>query len=107
MKIALMLCKKAADRCTGIGCFRSAKECSGGFSSHSPQDPADIMAFFHCGGCEAGSGDGEILAKRFEQLRKGDLKVIHLASCMKKCERLIEIKKAVEENDFTCEVGSH
>lgn len=107
MNIGLITCKKSADRCSGFGCFLANVEQRNHFEEYYPDDPAEIIAYFHCGGCENILEGENPMERQFGQLHRVNLKRVHLATCMKKCPNLDKIQAIVKSNGFECIVGTH
>ena len=107
MNIAVIICEKSAASCSGYGCFMANVEHRSHFEEYYPTDPASITAFFHCGGCESITSDGEHFVRQFEQLNRINLKRIHLSSCVKNCPHLLKIQSIIEEGGFSYIIGTH
>lgn len=101
MNIAVIVCHKMTYDCTGIGCFKAHQEMSHVFDYES-----NLLALFHCNGCVQPVFEG--MDYKFEQLKKNQVKKIHMARCIEvECHRYKQLEEGLIKRGFEVIHGSH
>lgn len=105
-KIAVVRCDIVSEACPGVGCFKAFNERKSQFESYDKD--AQMIAFFTCGGCS-----GRRVYRLVNALKKHDLDVVHLSSCMlledtyPKCPNLDSIRKSIQDAGIEVVEGTH
>lgn len=104
-RIAVIRCDIVSEACPGIGCFMAFNKRSMYFSDY--KEDAEMVAFFTCGGCS-----GRRIYRLLRLLKKRDVDVVHLSSCMQmenypECPHIDEIKKTIENAGLKLIEGTH
>ncbi|MTK13656.1 MAG: CGGC domain-containing protein [Clostridiaceae bacterium] len=106
MNIAIMVCKKITFDCSGTGCFKAFIDKSKSFEIYKSEPNTNLCGFFHCNGCD--SDLSKDLDYKINQLKKLDVKTIHMSKCIDvECSRYDEIKKFLFKNGFDVVDGTH
>lgn len=106
-RIAVMVCKKAADGCTGSSCFWAFQEKFRSFEQYKGR-PAKLWAFFHCGGCDADRKKDPGLQKKMKRLKEDGVYKVHLGVCIRNnCTQKEELCQMLEEYGLPWEMGTH
>jgi len=106
-RIAVVRCDIVSEACPGVGCFKAFNERKSHFEPYYGED-AEMIAFFTCGGCS-----GRRVYRLVNALKKHDLDVVHLSSCMlmedtyPKCPNLDIIKKTIQDAGIKVVEGTH
>jgi predicted metal-binding protein len=105
-KIAVVRCDIVSEACPGVGCFKAFNDRKSHFETYDKK--AQIIAFFTCGGCS-----GRRVYRLINALKKHDLDVVHLSSCMlmedtyPKCPNLDSIRKTIQDAGIEIVEGTH
>lgn len=106
-KVAVVRCNIVSEVCPGVGCLRAFNNRKVHFSDYGPD--TEMIGFFTCGGCS-----GRRVSRLVEKLKKYDLDVLHLSSCMcmdledyQKCPFKNQIKKTIEAKGVKVVEGTH
>ncbi len=105
-KIAVLRCDIVSEACPGVGCFKAFNERKSHFETYN--ENVQLIAFFTCGGCS-----GRRVYRLVNALKKYDLDVVHLSSCMlmedtyPKCPNLDSIKKTIKDAGIKVVEGTH
>ncbi|NCB76045.1 MAG: CGGC domain-containing protein [Negativicutes bacterium] len=75
MKIAILVREETMERCTVGGCLNAFFQREDAFERYRDMENVELLSLTHNGGD---------LAKKIETLRKKEVDVIHLSSCMRK-----------------------
>ena len=103
MNVAIMVCHKMTYDCTGVGCFKSFNDKRDAFTGYTDQT---LLSLFHCNGCGEPLFKG--MAYKFEQLKRSDVKTIHMARCIEvECHRYSAIHDELISRGFDVVKGSH
>ncbi|AKB17831.1 MULTISPECIES: CGGC domain-containing protein [unclassified Methanosarcina] len=106
IKIAVVRCDIVSEACPGVGCFKAFNERKSHFEEYDEE--AQIIAFFTCGGCS-----GRRVYRLINALKKYDLDVVHLSSCMlmgdsyPKCPHIDTIRKTIQDAGIKVVEGTH
>ena len=104
-KIGILLCNKMTYGCAATGCFNAFSKREGAFEIYQNQE-VSIGSVFHCNGC--GKNFVEEMDYKFTQLRKSNIKTIHLAKCVQvECDRYNELKYDLINEGFSVIDGTH
>lgn len=105
-KIAVVRCDIVSEACPGVGCFKAFNERKSHFETYD--EDAQMIAFFTCGGCS-----GRRVYRLVNALKKHDMDVVHLSSCMlmedtyPKCPNQDSIKKTIQAVGIKIVEGTH
>jgi len=104
-KIGILLCNKMTYGCAATGCFNAFSKREGAFKIYKDEDVC-IGSIFHCNGC--GKNFVEEMDYKFNQLRRADIKAIHMARCIAvECSRYDELKSDLIGEGFHVIDGTH
>lgn len=105
MNIAILTCNKLTYDCCGAWCFQAFNERNKGFRIYKDTN-VSLFGFLHCNGC--GKDFKEELSYKFKQLRKCNVKRIHIALCVKEeCKEYDKLKTTLENAGFEVVYGTH
>ncbi|MGL5755447.1 MAG: CGGC domain-containing protein [Paraclostridium sp.] len=79
-KIAIYVCGDVSKRCTANGCMRTFNDSEDSFERYK-EDGSKLVAFNTCNGCD--ESPVESLDVKIEKLKKADVEVIHLSTCIR------------------------
>lgn len=105
-KIAIVRCETVAEVCPGIACFKAFNKRRIHFKEYG--DKTEIIGYFTCGGCP-----GRRVSRLVDSLKKYNLDVVHLSSCMvmdgdyPKCPHYQEIRQCIESKGIRVVEGTH
>lgn len=105
-KIAVVRCERVSEVCPGIGCFKAFNKRKVKFEEY--REDTEIIGFFSCGGCP-----GRRVFRLVNSLKKHDIDVIHLSSCMlmessyPKCPHIDGIKEMILKKGVKVVEGTH
>ncbi|MGB9939125.1 CGGC domain-containing protein [Methanosarcina sp.] len=105
-KIAVVRCDLVSETCPGVGCFKAFNERKSSFGGYGAD--TQMIAFFTCGGCS-----GRRVYRLVNALKKHNLDVVHLSSCMlmedsyPKCPNLDSIRKTILDAGIEIVEGTH
>jgi len=105
-RIAIVRCEIVSEVCPGIACFKAFDKRKQYFKEYG--DNIEIIGFFTCGGCP-----GRRVSRLVDTLKKYDLDVVHLSSCMvmegdyPECPHKEEIKRCIESKGIKVVEGTH
>lgn len=106
-RIAVMICKKAAEGCIGSSCFWAFQEHFRSFAQYEGR-PAKLWAFFHCGGCGTDRNTDPGFCKKLDRLKEDGVYKVHLGVCIKNnCSEIEELCRTLEEQGIPWEIGTH
>ncbi|MDU2064907.1 MAG: CGGC domain-containing protein [Sporomusaceae bacterium] len=74
MKIAIIVREETLQRCTGSGCMKAFFQRQDSFARYKGMEEVELVAFTHNG------GDME---KKIASLKKKEVDVVHLSSCVR------------------------
>ena len=106
IKIAVVRCDIVSEACPGVGCFKAFNERKSHFEEYDEE--AQMIAFFTCGGCS-----GRRVYRLLNALKKYDLDVVHISSCMlmedsyPKCPHIDTIRKTIQDAGIKVVEGTH
>lgn len=106
INVAVVRCHTVAEVCPGVGCLKAWNNRKVKFADYD-QD-AQLIGFFTCGGCS-----GRRVSRLVESLKKSDIDVIHLSSCMlmdgdfPKCPFKNQIKQTILNKAVKVVEGTH
>ena len=94
-----------SEACPGVGCFKAFNNRTVQFKDYD--ENTEMISFFTCGGCS-----GRRVHRLLKSLKKHDLDVIHLSSCMQmknypKCPHIDTIKKTIQDAGIEIVEGTH
>ena len=75
MRVAVVRCEIVSEVCPGVGCFNSFNRRKAFFEDYD--DDTEMIGFFTCGGCP-----GRRVMRLVNSLKKRNIDVIHIGSCM-------------------------
>lgn len=109
LRIAIMICKKSAEGCTGAACFWAYDAQERSFAQYRQSDiPVKLWGFFHCGGCDIDRATDKGLHKKLDRLREEGVKKVHLGVCIRNaCPRIEEHRSILAQYGLESEVGTH
>lgn len=94
--IAIYLCGNVAKRCTANGCLRVFNNKEDSFEEYENED-CKLVAVNTCNGCD--ESPIESLELKIEKLKKAEVDVIHLSSCIRgRCEHYEEFAKVFSQH---------
>lgn len=106
VRIAVVRCHTVAEVCPGVACFMAFNRRKVHFKEYGPE--TEMIGFFTCGGCS-----GRRVARLVDSLKKFDLDVLHLSSCMimkegyPPCPFRAQIKTTILEKGIPVVEGTH
>lgn len=105
IKIAVIRCDIVSEVCPGTGCFMAFNKRKMYFKDYD--ENAEIIAFFTCGGCS-----GRRVYRLIKSIKKLDVDVVHLSSCMQMkdyqiCPNIDSIRKAITDAGIKIIEGTH
>ncbi|MGI6412305.1 MAG: CGGC domain-containing protein [Syntrophomonadaceae bacterium] len=106
LQIAVLRCETVSEVCPGVACFKAFNRRKLKFSEYG--EDVEMIGFFTCGGCS-----GRRVSRLVESLKKYNLDVIHLSSCMMldsdypRCPHLEMIKETIEKKGIKVVEGTH
>lgn len=108
-RIAIMVCKKSAEGCTGAACFWAFDAKYKNFAQYSDSPiPVKLWGFFHCNGCETNRDTDAGFLKKLNRLKDEGVEKLHLGVCMcKYCPHLEKICRHLEKEGIRYEQGTH
>lgn len=108
-RIAIMICKKSAEGCTGAACFWAYDSLERSFAQYRDSTvPVKLWGFFHCGGCDIELETDAGLRKKLERLVEEGVETVHLGVCMRNyCPSIQAHVALVESYGIRCEIGTH
>lgn len=78
-KIAVLVCKDVADKCSAGGCFRAFNRREDAFEAYD--SAVEITGFTHCSGCD---DEAEaLLDHKLNKLVKLGVDTLHLSTCIR------------------------
>lgn len=104
--IAVVRCDIVSEVCSGVGCLNAFFERKAYFQNYV--ENARIIGFFTCGGCP-----GRRIPRLLKSLKKYNLQVVHLASCLlfegdyPKCPHKGAIIEMINKNGLEVVEGTH
>lgn len=106
MNIAILVCEKLTYECTAIGCLEALNNNKDAFKIYKDNKDVVLSSIFHCNGCK--SNLEKDMEYKINQLKKKNVKNVHLAKCIEvKCNRYGEVKSFIEYNGFKVIEGTH
>lgn len=88
--LAIYTCGDVSKRCTANGCFRAFNENKDSFKRY--EGNCKLVAFNTCNGCD--EDPIESLEVKIEKLKKAEVDVIHLSTCIRgRCNNYEEYAK--------------
>jgi predicted metal-binding protein len=94
--IAIVNCLEVSKRCSGNGCIKAFNNKQGAFEKYEEENLV-MTSFIQCSGC--GEGVVEDLVTQCEELKKSNVKAIHLSSCIRsKCSYYDEFIERLSED---------
>ncbi|WP_338101233.1 CGGC domain-containing protein [Methanococcoides seepicolus] len=104
-KIAVLRCDIVSEACPGVGCLKAFNARKVKFAEYD--DDTEMIAFFTCGGCS-----GRRVFRLVRSLKKHDIDVIHLSSCMimknyPECPHIDSIKNTITDAGIEIVEGTH
>ena len=108
-RIAVMVCKKSAESCTGAACFWAFDTKYKSFAQYADSGlPVKLWGFFHCNGCESDWDTDVKMQKKLNRLREEGVEKVHLGVCMcRYCPNLERICGQLEARGIPFEKGTH
>ena len=108
-RIAVMICKKSADGCTGAACFWAFDAKYKNFEQYKDSPiPVKLWGFFHCNGGDVDRDNDAGLKKKLNRLKEEGVEKVHLGVCMcKYCPHMDEICGQLEREGIRYEKGTH
>lgn len=79
-RIALLTCLKATGVCSGAGCFKALNDRTRHFDVYRA-DSVEVVAFFHCNGCEADYDSDSEYAEKMQRVCELAPDAVHLGRC--------------------------
>ena len=106
MKIAILICLKATDVCTGAACFKAFNNRIKSFAEY--KEIPTLCAFFHCGGCGIDRINDPNINKKMQRLQSEGVETIHIGKCVgEECEHRAEITAMLERYGMKIVFGTH
>lgn len=109
-KIAILSCLKATEVCSGIACFNALNQRTKSFSIYQ-NDSIEVIAFFHCNGCECDYDKDISYLEKIETLIRLKPDIVHVGKCTmiddQECSVISNIIKTFELNDIVVVRGTH
>ncbi len=81
-RIAILSCSKATKVCSGASCFNAVNKRTGTFHVYD-QNPVEVVAFFHCNGCDADYDEDKEYREKIERVAYMEPDAIHIGVCSK------------------------
>lgn len=108
-RIAIMVCKRSTERCTGAACFWAFNGKERSFSQYRDSAiPVKLWGFFHCNGCDSDREQDEGWKEKLGRLKEEGVERIHLGVCIcNYCPHMEEICGRLEQVGIAYEKGTH
>ncbi|WP_024615748.1 CGGC domain-containing protein [Clostridium sp. Ade.TY] len=107
MSIAIMACRKLIGKCAGSGCFKAYNNSDKAFSIYG-DNKEELASFFYCIGCKETLIEGENWKHKISQLKKNNVKVVHISDCIKReCETYKKHEELLKKEGFEVIHGTH
>lgn len=107
MAIAIMACRKLMNKCSGSGCFKAYNNSEAAFDIYE-DNKEELGSFFYCSGCSVTMTDDEDWQHKIAQLRKNNVKIIHIAKCIEvECNDYDKHERILKKEGFEVIHGSH
>lgn len=108
-RIAIMVCKRAAEGCTGAACFWAFDGRERSFAQYRDSTiPVKLWGFFHCNGCDSDRDRDAGWKKKLGRLQEEGVEKVHLGICMcNQCPHMDAICARLEQAGVAYERGTH
>ncbi len=109
-KIAVLTCLEATAVCSGAACFNAINGRRAFFSDYA-DEAVEIVAFFHCNGCDADYDNDKEYIEKIERVCSQQPDVIHVGKCTyykgNMCPTIQRMIDYFEQKDIKIVIGTH
>lgn len=91
-KLGIINCFEVSKRCSSSGCLRALGDRTASFERYAGVE-VQLLSFVHCNGC--GETAVEHVAARGARMGDVGVDVIHLSTCMSKCDKYDEFLRVL------------
>ena len=108
-RIAIMVCKKTTEGCTGASCFWAFDTKYKNFEQYKDSGiPVKLWSFFHCNGCESDWDTDVKMQKKLSRLKDDGIEKVHLGVCICNfCPHIDRLCDGFDKAGIVWEKGTH
>ena len=108
-RIAIMVCKRTTDHCSGYACFWAFDNKLKNFEQYAESPiPVKLWGFFHCNGCESDWSSDRGMQHKLNLMNEHGVEKVHLGVCIRNnCPRIDQLCHQLDTYGIPYELGTH